>query len=551
MRRPILAAGAVFLLAAQEQQLPVFTDITKDSGVTFKHSYGDHHLDNIVEGTGAGVCMFDFDNDGLLDLYFVTGVWTKGVSDNEGRDLRGKFSNRLYKNLGNGRFVDVTEKAGVGGKGIFSSACSAADYDDDGSVDLYVLNYGENVLYHNNGDGTFTDVTEKSGLGDKHWSLSGVWLDYNNDSWLDLFVGNYLQYDEGKFRDFYPADGYPGPLSYNGQPNILYRNNGDGTFTDVTKEAGLWKPDGRCMSASAADFRNVGLMDIWVSNDAMESYYFENTGKGTFVERALEMNMAYGENGQGVSSMGPYPGDINRDGLLDVFVPNLNYCILFMNTGKKGFVDRTVQTGLSQALGQYAGWAGILLDYDNDGWLDIFTTHGDAHHEYVQEDTLMRNKGDGKFEDVSRRSGQYFFEKYVGRGAAWGDLDNDGDIDLAIVNINDTPRILRNDGGNRNHWLTVEPRLKFPTGSRLAIGARVTVTAGSMRQIEDVNSVRGFLSQGDGRAHFGLAQEEYADVEIRWPDGAVERFPKVKANQFLEYVHEAVAAPPRANGAKQ
>ena len=190
MKKLFLAAGAVLVFAAQQPELPVYTDITKESGVTFKHSYGDHHLDNIVEGTGAGVCIFDYDNDGLLDIYFVTGTWTKGVSDNEGRDLRGKLSNRLYKNLGNNRFVDVTEKAGVGGKGIFSSGCSAADYDNDGFVDLYVLNYGENILHHNNGDGTFTDVTEKSGLGDKHWSLSAVWLDYNNDGWLDVYVCN-------------------------------------------------------------------------------------------------------------------------------------------------------------------------------------------------------------------------------------------------------------------------------------------------------------------------------------------------------------------------
>jgi hypothetical protein len=549
MRALLFAAAAALVFAEALPELPVFTDITKDSGIAFRHGYGDHHLDNIVEGTGAGVCIFDYDNDGLPDIYFVTGKWTNGVSDNEGRDLRGKLSNRLYKNLGNGRFVDVTEKAGVGGKGIFSSGCSAADYDNDGFVDLYVLNYGQNILYHNNGDGTFTDVTEKSGLANNRWSLSAPWFDYNNDGLLDVYVCNYLQYDEGKFRDFYPADGYPGPLSYNGQPNILYRNNGDGTFTDVTREAGLWKPDGRCMSATVADFRNRGVMDIWVANDAMESYYFENSGKGTFTEKALDMNMAYGEDGQGVSSMGPFAGDVNRDGWLDVFVPNLNYCILFLNTGKNGFVDRTVQTGLSQVLGQYAGWAGILFDYDNDGWLDIFTTHGDAHHEYVQEDTLMRNMANGKFEDVSRRSGQYFFEKYVGRGAAWGDLDNDGDVDLVIVNVNDSPRILRNDGGNRNHWLTVEPLLKFPTGSRLAIGARVTVTSGAMKQIDDVNPVRAFLSQGDGRLHFGLAQENAADVEIRWPDGAVERFPQVKANQFVRYVHEAKVAM-KSGGAK-
>ncbi len=543
------AAIAALLVAAGRAQLPVYTDITKETGITFRHSYGDHHMDNIVEGTGAGVCLFDYNNDGLLDIYFVTGTWTKGVSDNESRELRGKLSNKLYKNLGNGRFEDVTEAAGVAGKGIFSSGCSAADYDNDGFVDLYVLNYGANILYHNNGNGTFTDVSEKAGLADTHWSLSAVWLDYNNDGLLDVYVCNYLKYDDGKFRDFYPAAGYPGPLSYNGEPDILYRNNGDGTFTDVTKEAGLWQEDGRGMSATAADFNNDGSMDIWVANDAMETHYFENTGKGTFVEKALEKNVAFGENGQGVSSMGPFAGDVNRDGLLDVFVPNLNYCILFMNIGAKGFMDRTVQAGLSQVLGQYAGWAGILLDYDNDGWLDIFVTHGNAHHEYVQEDTLMRNKGDGTFEDVSRKAGPYFFEKHVGRGAAWGDLNNDGAIDVVLVHINDLPTVLRN-GGNRNHWLTVEPLLKFPTGSRLAIGARVTVTNGKLKQLEDVNPVRGYLSQGDGRLHFGLGQDEYADVEIRWPDGAVEKFPHLKADQFVKYVHEAKVTA-STNGVKQ
>jgi hypothetical protein len=539
MKALLLLSFAVLALAPAPQELPVYTDITKEAGVMFRHSYGDHHMDNIVEGTGAGVCLFDYDNDGLLDIYFVTGTWTKGVSDNEGRDLRGKLSNRLYKNLGGNRFADVTDKAGVGGKGIFSSGCSAADYDNDGYVDLYVLNYGQNILYHNNGNGSFTDLTEKTGLGDRHWSLSAVWFDYNNDGWLDVYVCNYLHYDDGKFRDFYPAAGYPGPLSYNGEPDILYRNNGDGTFTDVTKEAGLWQPNGRGMSASAADFNNDGRLEIWVANDAMETHFFENTGKGTFVENALERNVAFGENGQGVSSMGPFPGDVNRDGWIDVFVPNLNYCILFMNLGEKGFIDRTAQTGLSQTLGQYAGWAGIMLDYDNDGWLDLFVTHGNAHHEYVQEDSLMRNKGDGTFEDVSRRSGKYFFDKYVGRGAAWGDLDNDGDEDLVIVNINDSARVLRNDGGNRNHWLTVEPMLKLATGQRLAVGARVTVTTGNLRQIEDVNPVRGYLSQGDGRLQFGLGKAETADVEVRWPDGSIQKYPQVKANQFVRYVREA------------
>ncbi len=535
--------AALAMLAAGGTQLPVYTDITKQAGINFRHSYGDHHLDNIVEGTGAGVCLFDYNNDGYLDIYFLTGTWTKGVSDNEGRDLRGKLFNQLYKNNGDGTFTDVTVQAGVDGKGIYSTGCSAADYDNDGYVDLYVLNYGANLLYHNNGDGTFTETGEKAALADKHWSLSAVWFDYNNDGWLDVYVCNYLTYDDGKFRDFYPAAGYPGPLSYNGEPDFLFRNNGDGTFTDVTKEVGMYKEDGRGMSVTAADLNNDGRLDIYVTNDAMENDHFEATADGRFVERAVEAGTAFGENGQNVASMGPFVGDINRDGFLDIYIPDLNYNSLLMHVKPGLWQHRSAQSGLSQMMGQYAGWSGILLDYDNDGWLDIFTTHGDAHHEYVQEDTLARNRGDGTFEDVSGRSGAYFFEKYVGRGAAWGDLDNDGDVDLVIVNTNDSPKVLRNDGGNKSgNWLSVEPILKFSTGSRLAIGARVTVTTGTLRQIEDVVPVRGYLSQGDGRLHFGLGANENAAVEIRWPDGKVEKIENVKASQFIKPVHEAVAA---------
>jgi enediyne biosynthesis protein E4 len=533
-------AGGAGMLTAVDPVLPTFTDITKSAGITFKHSIGDHHLDNIVEGTGAGACFFDYNHDGLMDIYFVTGVWTKNVSDNEGRELRGKLSGKLYKNNGNGTFSDVTDAAGVASK-TFGSGCSAADYDNDGHVDLYLLNYGKNTLYHNNGDGTFTDVSEKSGLDDPRWSVGAVWFDYNNDGLLDVYVANYLHYDDGKFRDFYPAQGYPGPLSYSGLPSILYRNNGDGTFTDVTKDVGMWKPGGRAMSVTAADFNNDGFMDVFVTNDAMENYYFENTGKGTFVEKAIELELAYSEHGQGVSSMGPFYADINRDGYLDIYVPNLNYNNLFIyNPKRKAYDNATDSAGLAVVMGQYAGWGSVIFDYDHDGWPDIFTVHGNAHHEYVQENTLVRNKGNGTFEDVSRQAGPHFFEKHVGRGAAWADIDNDGDIDLLAINMNDFPSLLRNDGANRKPWLMVDARLKFPTGSRTAIGARVTVVTGSLKQIDDVNPVRGYLSQGDPRLHFGLGGAQQADlVEIRWPDGLVEKLTNVKANQVLKLEHQA------------
>ena len=534
----LCAAAAAGLAGAAE--LPVFVHVTAEAGIDFKHSYGDHELDNIVEGTGSGACFLDYDNDGFLDIYFVNGAWTRGVSDNRGRDLRDKLRNQLFRNRGDGTFEDVTGASGTGDM-TFSSGCSAADYNNDGNVDLYVLNYGRNVLYRNNGDGTFTDVSKAAGLDLPRWSLHAVWLDYDKDGWLDVYVANYLRYDEGKFRDFYPVQGYPGPLSYAGEPDLHYRNNGDGTITDVTAETGLTVGDGRAMSVSAADLTNRGELGIYVTNDAMENFYFEQETPGKFTDRAPELNLAWGENGQNVASMGPAIGDIDRNGRLDVFVPDLRYCTMLMNY-EHGFDFFTEKAGLAVVMGQYTAWGPVLFDYDNDGWLDLYTSHGNAHHEYVEEDTLVRNKGDGTFHDVSDQSGPYFREKYVGRGAAYADYDNDGDLDILVVNLNDYPNLLRNDGGNRRNWLQVDARLEFPTGQRLAIGARVTVTAGDLKQVEDVNPVRGYLSQSDPRPHFGLGAAAAADsVEIVWPDGARETFTNVKANQVLKLIRRATA----------
>jgi hypothetical protein len=512
-------------------ELPVFTDVTEPAGIRFEHSIGDFELSNIVEGTGAGAAFFDYDNDGRLDIYFVNGRWREDVSDNRGRKLKGKLSNALYHNNGDGTFTDVTARAGVAGK-EYGTAVSAADYDGDGYVDLYVLNYGPNTLYRNNGDGTFTDVTERSGLGCPLWSVCGLWFDYDNDGDLDVYVANYLRYDSGKFRSFYAAAGYPGPLSYNGTPGCLYRNNGDGTFTEVTKDAGITRPEGRAMSATAADLNNDGFLDIYVPNDAMENYYFRNLGNGKFIEDALEKGMAFGEGGQGVSSMGPAVGDVDRDGWLDLFIPDMGYGCLLMNR-KEFFEDRTAQTNVAVVCGQYTGWGGIFLDYDGDGWLDLFVANGDPHHLYPEEDVLLRNDGKGRFVDVADRSGPYFHQKYVGRGATWADFDNDGDLDLLVVNLNDRPRLLRNDGGNWNYWLMVEPLLAG--GKRFALGARVTVTTGSLVQFQDAVPVRGYLSQGDHRCHFGLDGAAKADVvEIRWPDRTTTVLRDVQANQFLK-----------------
>jgi len=523
----------VAISSGAEQTPPVFTDVTKEAGINFKHSYGDFDLSNIVEGTGAGAMFFDYDNDGWLDIYFVNGSWLKTVNDNRGRSLRGKLSNVLYRNNKDGTFSDVTEKAGVGDKG-FGFGCSAADFDNDGDLDLYVLNYGPNVFYRNNGDGTFADISKSSGLDNSNWSLSAPWFDYDDDGDLDVYVANYLEYDSGKFRSFYAAAGYPGPLSYRGQPDTLYRNNGDGTFTDVTKEAGVFQPNGRAMSATLADLNNDGFLDIYVPNDAMENYYFKNTGKGTFESEGLMMGLAFGEGGQGVSSMGPAIGDVDRDSWLDIYIPDMGYGCLLMNR-KDYFEDRTEPANLAVVCGQYTGWGGVLFDYDCDGYLDIFIANGNAHHEYTEEDVLMKNDGTGNFVDVAVKSGPYFREKYVGRGATYGDYDNDGDLDLLAINLNDSPRLLRNDGGNRNNWLTIQAML--PGGKSDAVGARIAVTAGSLKQVRDLIPVTGYLSQADPRCHFGLGKNKKADtVEIRWPDRQSIKLENVDSNQILTVI---------------
>jgi len=525
---PLLAATA---FAQGAGTRPVFTELAAKAGITFERSFGDHELSNIVEGTGSGACVFDYDGDGRLDIYFPNGRWERSVNDNRGRDLIGKLHNALYHNDGNWTFTDVTEKAGVAGKG-FGFGCSAADYDDDGDLDLYVLNYGPNELYRNNGDGTFTDVSAESGLADPRWSLNAPWLDYDGDGDLDVFVSNYLEYDEGKFRSFYAAAGYPGPLSYNGVPCALYRNNGDGTFTDVTKEAGVYNPEGRAMSSTAADLNNDGLMDIYVANDSMENYYYENQGNGTFEEKSLFLGLALGQHGQGVSSMGPAIAELTGDDNLDILIPDMDYGSFLSKRGD--FYDDLIdRSGLAVICGQYTGWGAVVFDSDNDGRPDVFIANGNAHHEYAEDAVLARNDGTGVFTDVARGSGAYFDEKWVGRGATWADFDDDGDVDLVVLSTSGRPQLLRNEGGTGNHWLTVDARV--PGGHRTAIGARVTVVTGDHRQFQDVIGVNGYLSQGDARTHFGLGAATKADlVEIRWPDRTTTQLRDVSADQVLK-----------------
>ena len=526
------------VLHAAEPNMPLrFTDITEAAGIKFKHNLGDFDQSNIVEATGPGCCVFDYDNDGFLDIYFVNGRWHPDISDNRGRTLKGKLSNALYHNNGNGTFTDVTEKAGVAGnEDSYGMAASCADYDNDGHLDLYVSNYGKSILYHNNGNGTFTDVTEKSGLSSPGWAITAPWFDYNGDGFLDVFVVHYLQYDKGAFQRtgaYYKADNFPGPLSYPGLPDHLYRNNGDGTFTEVTKEVGLWEPTGRGMGAVACDVDGDGDIDIYVTNDAMPNNMWINDGKGHFSDKAELMGVAFGEGGQGVSSMGPFVADVDRNGLLDILVPDMGYSSLMLQKQKGFFIDVTTQSGIALLCGQYTGWGGLLNDYDNDGYVDLFIANGDPHHLYVEEAILACYDGKGKFIDVARPSGEFFNKKFVGRGAAFADFDNDGDIDILMNTIQDLPRLLRNDSPRDNNWLKIEP-LRKDTGM-VSIGGSVIVKAGGLTMIQPVIAVNGYLTSSDPRPNFGLGKAKVADsVEVIWPDGKTTKLSDVKANQILK-----------------
>lgn len=531
----LLVLTAATLHAAQPAW-PKFKEATQEAGIKFKHCLGDLEMSNIVEATGPGCAIFDYDNDGYMDIYFVNGRWHPDISDNRGRTFKGKLKNALYHNNRDGTFTDVTEKAGVGGyEDSYGMAASCEDYDNDGYLDLFVCNYGKCILYHNNRDGTFTDVTEKAGLSSPGWALAAPWLDYDGDGLMDIFVVHYLNYDKGAFQStgaYYKADNFPGPLAYPGLPDHLYRNNGDGTFTDVTKEAGLWERTGRGMGAVACDIDGDGNVDIYVTNDAMANNFWVGDGKGHFKDMGVETGTAFGEGGQGVSSMGPFVGDLDHNGLLDILVPDMGYSSLLLQVKRRMFMDVTSQSGVALLCGQYTGWGGLLNDYDNDGWADLFIANGDPHHLYVEEATIARYDGKGKFIDMADDSGEFFRKKFVGRGAAFADFNNDGNLDIVLNVINDTPRLLRNEGAKGNHWLKVVPTRK--NNGLVAVGSKVKVKAGPLTQMQPVIAVNGYLTSSDPRPHFGLGQADKADeVEITWPDGKKQILKDVKANQIL------------------
>lgn len=526
----VLLIGLIISSSMHAEELPVLTDVTEKAGIHFLHSFGDDEMSNIIEATGAGCAFFDYDGDDDLDIYLVNGSYVKDLSHVRGRHLEGKLKNALYRNNGDGTFTDVTEKAGVGHKGL-GMACVSADYDNDGDADLWVTNWGPNVFYRNNGDGTFTEFTKEAGLENDLWGIGSTFLDYDKDGFLDLYVGNYLEYDPN-YNYYYAPDHFPGPLSYHGQQDILYHNNGDGTFDDVTEQAGLINPNGRAMGVSSCDIDNDGDMDVFVANDAMENYLYQNNGDGTFTNIALETATGFGQNGEATSAMGPEFGDFDLDGFIDLMVPDMGYSCLYRNTGLGYFEEMSAQMGLAASCGQYTSWSGNFFDFNCDGYLDILIVNGDPHKLDAEEDIILLNQQGKTFQDVSARCGPDFQEDYVSRGSAVGDYDNDGDLDVLVLNVSDRCRLLRNDGGNRNHWLEIHAIGTM--SNRDAIGTRIRVTAGGKTQTRDIISSSGYLSQSDYRAHFGLGQNEIVEtIEIRWPTGATQVLEQVKANQAL------------------
>jgi enediyne biosynthesis protein E4 len=507
-----------------------FQEIGKEIGLDFIHSIGDNELNNIVESSGAGAAFLDYDQDGYIDLYVCSGTWLKGLSGDEKPDKLPE--NHLYHNRGDGTFEDVTEKAGVGGP-WYSMGVTVGDYNNDGYPDLYVSNYGANVLYKNNGDGTFTDVTRRAkvGGGDKKFSTGAVWLDYDNDGLLDLYVGNYLNFDPN-YKYFYAPDGFPGPLAYDSQPDILYHNNGDGTFEDVTKKMGIIDVDGRAMGVGAADYDNDGFIDIFVANDHSHNYLWHNEGGKGFIDKSIMSGTGFGQNGESTVSMSVDFADFNGDGLPDMFVSDDKYCSLYENMGNGLFNNQSYPSGIAMPAGQFVGWSSSFIDYNNDGLIDIYKTNGALKHLYGQEDQVFENTGNGKFKDVSLELGSYFKQKLVGRGACFGDYDNDGDIDVFIVNLNDRGVFLRNNKGNQNNWLTLN--LIGTTSNRDGIGSRVKIKSGGNEQTAQKKSTTGYLSQNDPRIHFGLAKNAIVEkIEIKWPSGKLQILENIKANQIL------------------
>ncbi|HEX8688366.1 MAG TPA: CRTAC1 family protein, partial [Pyrinomonadaceae bacterium] len=515
-----------------------FTDVTEAAGITFRH-VASPEKKYIVESMSGGVALIDYDNDGDQDIYFVNSLTVDMVKSG------GRTRSALYRNDGGWKFVDVTDKAGVGDIG-WGMGAVAGDYDNDGFDDLYVTCLGANRLLRNNGDGTFRDVTQKAGVGDPRWSTGAAFFDYDNDGRLDLFVTNYVDFDVNHLPEFGKGrtcqyKGVPvqcGPRGLPGAGDSLYHNNGDGTFTDVSKRAGVSDPQGFYgLGVLCADFDEDGWTDVYVANDSTPNFMYRNQGDGTFKEVGFVSGTAVNENGSEQGSMGVTAGDYDHDGRLDIFITNFadEYNTLYRGGAKLNFTDASYAAKVAEAALPLVGWGTKFFDYDNDGWVDLFVANGHVYPQlenYRQRKLLHRNNRDGTFSEVAAQAGAPLTEKRVGRGVAFGDLDDDGDVDLVVGDLDGPPQVLRNDGGSAGNAVVV--KTVGVKSNRDGIGARVRVVAGDLAQVDEVRSGGSYVSQNDLRLHFGLGGRAKVDlIEVRWPSGAVDKVTGAAANRVL------------------
>lgn len=545
-----LAAPPPLAGGANDQKFdyePIVFELVKNSGVDFYIEPSRTNRRHQPETMISGVCIFDYNNDGILDLYLVSGATMPGLK----KELPAHW-NRLYRGNGDFTFVDVTEEAGVKGRG-YTHGCAVGDYDNDGDQDLFVAGLRENIFYRNNGDGTFTDVTKEVGLGEPDpkygtlWSVAAAFLDYNRDGWLDLFVSNYCVWDPETEPICGPvnAPDYCHPQHYDGLPNSLYRNNGDGTFTDVSEASGIRAHIGKGMGLGIADFDDDGWIDIYVGNDTVPAFLFHNQGDGTFREIAFESGTAYTYSGHAVSGMGVDAKDVNNDGLVDIFVAAMTNepMPFYVNLGGLMFDDATAPSRLAMMTRDRTGWSNGIFDLNNDGWKDLMIASGDVMHpsgafkdRVPQPNTLFVNLKNGKFEDAAPTAGSDFTKAVrIHRGMAFGDLDNDGRIDVVTTSLEGPTEIWRNVSNPKNHWILVSVR--GTRSNRDGIGTKIRITTASGSQWNHVNPAVGYGCASDKRVHFGLGPDAVIEeMQVTWPSGVTQTFTNIPADQILELV---------------
>ena len=521
-----------------------FENIITRSKINFKlkNSVSPQHY--TFETMTGGLALFDYNNDGLLDIFFTNGAAIPSLEKSDA-----SYANRLFRNNGDGTFTDVTKEAGLEGIG-YSMGVAAGDYDNDGFVDLYITGFNRNQLFHNNGDGTFTDVTEKAGVTGiipnygKAWSVAAGWFDYNNDGRLDLFVVNYLNYNmkTATLCGYQGLPAYCAPLDFLGMPNILYRNNGDGTFTDVSEQSHISKYVGKGMSLAFGDYDNDGYTDIFVSNDTLENYLLHNNGDGTFTNVAVQAGVAYNTFGKAIAGMGIDFRDIDNDGRPDIFETAMfrDSFPLYRNLGDGQFEDIADSSGLTALSSAMTAWGAGVFDFDNDGNKDLFAACADildnamelAHRPFPLPNRVFRNRGDLTFEDVSAKVGASFQVPAAHRGAAFGDLNNDGKIDVVVTVLNGPPEIWINQSSKRNHWIIL--KLVGVKSNRDGLGTKVKVTTSLGTQYNQATTAVGYNSSSDKRVHFGLGSASVIEsIELTWPSGIKQVLKDVKADQIL------------------